>query len=153
MPAMRLQFLREKLNLATDDDDIFVHILNNDLPRSSNYFGLARNFCDMLLEFRGRRRNSKIFVSLLLPRFDGHGAGTGIVNSEIVRILGQIQNIFLIENSNFNQNHFLDDGLHLTSDTGFEILAANWRRKLGIYCDFDLTCFTHEKTFSVKIVV
>ena len=32
MPAMRLQFLREKLNLATEDDDIFVHNLNNDLP-------------------------------------------------------------------------------------------------------------------------
>ena len=63
MPAMRLQFLREKLNLATDDDDIFVHILNNDLPRSSNYFGLARNFCDVLLEFRGRRRNSKSVIT------------------------------------------------------------------------------------------
>ena len=133
MPAMRLQFLREKLNLATDDDDIFVHILNNDLPRSSNYVGLARNFCDVLLEFRARKPHTKIFVSLLLPRFDGHGTGTGIVNSEIVRILGQIQNIFLIENNNFNQNHFLDDGLHLTSNTGFEILAANWLSKLGIH--------------------
>ena len=66
MPAMRLQFLREKLNLATEDDDIFVHNLNNDLPRSSNHLGLARNFCDVVMEFRERRRKSKVFVSLLL---------------------------------------------------------------------------------------
>ena len=62
MPAMRLQFLREKLNLATEDDDIFVHNLNNDLPRSSNYLGLARNFCDVLLEFKARRQNTKIYT-------------------------------------------------------------------------------------------
>ena len=85
MPAMRLHFLREKLNLASEDDDILIHILNNDIPSLENYAGLARNFCDVLLEFRARRRHSKIFVSLLLPRFDGHGNGTGIVNSEIIR--------------------------------------------------------------------
>ena len=63
MPAMRLQFLREKLNLATEDDDIFVHNLNNDLPRSSNYVGLARNFFDVLSEFRPRKRNSKSVIT------------------------------------------------------------------------------------------
>ena len=59
MPAMRLQFLREKLNLATEDDDIFVHNLNNDLLRSSNHLGLARNFCDVLSKFRAIKKKFK----------------------------------------------------------------------------------------------
>ena len=63
---MRLHFLRENLNLATESDDIIIHVLNNDLPGLENYVGLARNFCDVVMEFRERRRKSKVFVSLLL---------------------------------------------------------------------------------------
>ena len=62
MPAMRLHFLREKLNLANEDDDILIHILNNDIPGLENYVGLARNFCDVLSEFRASRPNTKICV-------------------------------------------------------------------------------------------
>ena len=61
MPAMRLHFLREKLNLANEDDDILIHILNNDIPGLENYAGLARNFCELLLEFRRRKKNCLIF--------------------------------------------------------------------------------------------
>ena len=66
IPTMRLHFLRENLNLATESDDIIIHVLNNDLPGLENYVGLARNFCDVVMEFRERRRKSKVFVSLLL---------------------------------------------------------------------------------------
>ena len=48
IPTMRLHFLRENLNLATESDDIIIHVLNNDLPGLENYVGLARNFCDVL---------------------------------------------------------------------------------------------------------
>ena len=66
IPTMRLHFLRENLNLATESDDVVIHTLNNDIPGLENHVGLARNFCDVLLEFRERRRKSKVFVSLLL---------------------------------------------------------------------------------------
>ena len=128
---MRLQYLAENLRQATENDDIFVHTLNNDIPRSEDFVGLARAFCDELLEFRARRRNSKIFVSLLLPRFDGYGNGQDIINSEIIRLIGHFSNIFLINHDNINdQSHFTHDNLHLTRNS-FEIMAQNWLYKLG----------------------
>ena len=70
-------------------------------------------------------------MSLLLPRYDGYGHGMGIVNSEIIKLLGHISNIFLISHDNIDESHFIHDGLHLSPEIGFEIMAANWLEKLG----------------------
>ena len=87
MPTMRLQYLRQNLNLVNENHDIVIHTLNNDIPTSNDLIGLAKRYCDIVLEFKQRRRNSNIFLSLLLPRFDGRGQENAhqIVNSEITR--------------------------------------------------------------------
>ena len=128
--------------MVTENHDVLIHILNNDIPSSNDLVGLAQRFCDIVLEFRQRRRNSKIFLSLLLPRFDGRGQQNAheIINSEIIRIFGQIQNIFLIQNENiFDRNQFESDGLHLSRNS-FEIMAANWLEKLGRFCALYTQC-------------
>ena len=64
IPTMKLQYLRGNLNLVTENHDVLIHILNNDIPSSNDLVGLAKRFCDIVLEFKQRRRrNSKIFLS------------------------------------------------------------------------------------------
>ena len=58
---MRLHYLAENLKFATENDDVFIHTLNNDIPGCENLVLLAKNFCDDVLQFRARKRNSKIF--------------------------------------------------------------------------------------------
>ena len=48
VPTMRLQYLAENLRQATENDDIFVHTLNNDIPRSVDFVVLAKIFCAKL---------------------------------------------------------------------------------------------------------
>ena len=133
MPTMRLQYLRQNLNLVNENHDIVIHTLNNDIPTSNDLIGLAKRYCDIVLEFKQRRRNSNIFLSLLLPRFDGRGQENAhqIVNSEITRLLSHISNVYLISHENIaNQTQFNNDGLHLSGGS-FEIMAQNWLYKIG----------------------
>ena len=132
IPTMRLQYLRENL-LASENPDVLIHILNNDIPSSNDLVGLAKRYCDIVLEFKQRKRNSKIFLSLLFPRFDGRGQENAhqIVNSEITRLLSHISNIYLISHDNITyQTQFNNDGLHLSGGS-FEIMAQNWLYKIG----------------------
>ena len=129
IPTYRLEYLEENLENVNDEKDVFIHTLTNNIPGSRNLVGLAKKFCQVCLEFKARKPNTRIFVSLLLPRFDGFD-GIKIVNEEIINSLGHISNIFLISNENFDESDFIWDGLHLSKNS-FEKMASNWLRVLG----------------------
>ena len=128
IPTYRLEHLEQNLN-SVHQNCVFIHTLTNNVPGSRNLVVLAKKFCQICLEFRARRPNTRIFVSLLLPRFD-NVSGIDVVNREIINSLGHFQNIFLIPNSNFDESDFIFDKLHL-SPNSFEKLASNWLKALG----------------------
>ena len=66
IPTYRLEHLEENLDIVNDEKDVFIHTLTNNIPGSRNLVGLAKKFCQVCLEFKARKPNTRIFVSLLI---------------------------------------------------------------------------------------
>ena len=94
---------------------------------------LADKYVNMIRRLKRENPNLKIFISMVLPRYDEleFSNGNDIVNAEISRQLSKENRVFLMSNDHLEEMDFIqEDKFHL-SKAGFVKMAQKWRSAIG----------------------
>ena len=65
IPTYRLEHLEQNLN-SVHQKSVFIHTVTNNVPGCRNLVVLAKKFCQICLEFRARRPNTRIFAKIII---------------------------------------------------------------------------------------
>ena len=144
--------LKENLFVITGKEDyIIIHILTNDVKyicynqswksvseRKNDLISLAHDFVNRIKQLIVEYPDMKIFINMVLPRFDGKdllgmysvSRGNEIINAELSTLLLDAENVILMKNDDMEKSDFHFDNVHLL-DSSFQKMCTKWRKEIG----------------------